>query len=350
MVRNGKKVFVALSGGVDSSTSAAVLLEAGYDCTGVFMVTSEHSSHKDAEDVARRLGIKFYILDLRNDFERILDYFCDEYKGGRTPNPCILCNRLIKFGKLWDFARSKGAELLATGHYAKILKHNGQFGLYEAAYTAKDQSYALSMIDSRILSYIILPMEKSGSKDQTREMAAKFGLGNAQKAESQEICFIPDNDYTAVLEHRCPELVHGGNITDSDGNILGEHSGIHKFTIGQRRGLRIAMGKPYYVVNIDAQSKTVTLGPKEELVHKRLYATDVNWLIDAPKSAFRARVKIRYNDKGDSALVSPQGNNVVVEFDEPKPAITPGQIAAFYVQEGKNNRVVGAGWIDKASD
>ncbi len=350
MVRNGKKVFVALSGGVDSSTSAALLLEAGCYCAGVFMITGEYSNCEDAEDIARRLGIKFYVLDLRKDFERILDYFCNEYKGGRTPNPCVLCNRLIKFGKLWDFARSKGAELLATGHYARILEHNGQLGLYDAVYTDKDQSYALSMIDSRILPYIILPMGKSGSKDQTRKIAAKFGLGNAQKAESQEICFIPDNDYAAELEHRCPELIHGGNITDSDGNILGRHNGIHRFTIGQRRGLRVAMGKPYYVVNIDAQSKTVTLGPKGELVHKRLYATDVNWLIDEPTSAFRARVKIRYNDKGNSALISPHGDSVVVEFDEPKPAITPGQLAAFYVQERKNNRVVGAGWIDKVSD
>jgi len=350
MVRNGRKVFIALSGGVDSSTSAALLLEAGFNCTSVFMITSDYSrrAQADAEDVAQRLGIKLYVLDLRKDFERILDYFCSEYKKGRTPNPCVLCNRSMKFGRLWDFARSKGAELIATGHYARILKQNGQFGLYEAAYTAKDQSYALSMIDSRILPYIILPMG-CNSKEQTREIAVKFGLGTAQKAESQEICFIPDHDYAALLEQRCPELIRNGSIIDSNGNILGQHNGIHRFTIGQRRGLQVAMGKPYYVVNINAQSNTVTIGPKEELVHKRLYATNVNWLIDKPTSAFRARVKIRYNDKGASALVCPRGDSAAVEFDEPKPAITPGQLAVFYVQEGKNNRVVGAGWIDKTS-
>ncbi|OHB60072.1 MAG: tRNA 2-thiouridine(34) synthase MnmA [Planctomycetes bacterium RBG_13_46_10] len=349
MAHKGKKVFIALSGGVDSSTSAALLLEAGYNCAGVFMITNENSSHAqtDAEEMAEKLGIKLYVLDLRKDFERILDYFCNEYKRGRTPNPCVLCNRLMKFGKLWAFAQSKGAELLATGHYARIIESNGKFGLYEAVYTFKDQSYALSMIDNKILPYIILPMG-CNSKDQTRKIASKFGLGTAQKEESQEICFVPDNDYASVLKKCFPELVHSGNIINSSGNVLGEHDGIYRFTIGQRRGLRIAMGKPYYVVNINADSNTVTLGPKEELFHKQLYATDVNWLIDKPVSVFRARVKVRYNDKGNSAQVYPQGDSVTVEFDEPKSAITPGQLAVFYIQEGKNNEVAGAGWIDKA--
>ncbi len=351
MARNNKKVFIALSGGVDSSTAAAVLLEAGFDCSGVFMITSDCNRHAqiDAENVAKKLGIKLYVLDLRNDFERILDYFCSEYKKGRTPNPCVLCNRIIKFGRLWDFARSKGAELLATGHYARTFKLNGQVSLYEAADTAKDQSYALSMIDRDILPNIILPIG-CYKKNQTREMAAKFGLDTAQKTESQEICFIPDDDYAAVLEQRCPELVRRGNIIDSSGNILGEHNGIHRFTLGQRRGLRVAMGSPYYVVKIDAQSNTITVGPKEELMHKKLQVTDVNWLGDRPASACLWRVKIRYNDEGAFASVRPQGDSAAVEFDEPKSAITPGQLAAFYVNEGKNSKIVGGGWIEKASD
>ncbi len=348
MVGNRKKVLVALSGGVDSSTAAALLLKSGFDCAGVFIITSDHSRHAqtEAEAVAKKLCIKLYVLDLRSDFEQILDYFCNEYEKGRTPNPCVFCNRLIKFGKLWDFARSKGAELLATGHYARIFKLNGRVGLYDAVDTAKDQSYALSMIDRSILPYIILPMG-CYLKGQTREMAANFDLGTAQKKESQEICFIPNNDYTAVLEQRCPELVRKGSIVDSNGKILGEHNGTHRFTIGQRRGLRVAMGKPYYVVKIDAQSNTVTLGPKEELMHRQLWATDVNWLVDEPASAFRAKVKIRYNDRGASALVCPQDNGVFVEFDEPNRAITPGQLAAFYVEESTNNRLIGGGWIDK---
>ena len=351
MVSNGKKVFVALSGGVDSSTAAALLLQAGFDCAGVFMITSDQTLHTqtDAEEVAHQLNIKLYVLDFRADFERILDYFCSEYRKGRTPNPCVLCNRYIKFGKLWDFARANGAQFFATGHYARILKADDGVGLYAAADTAKDQSYVLSMIDKDILPYIILPMGEY-SKDRTREMAAKLGLNTAQSKESQEICFIPDDDYVAVLEEKCPKIVRKGDIVDSSGKVLGEHNGVHRFTIGQRRGLRVAMGRPYYVVKIDAESNTVTLGPKEEVMHSKLSATGVNWLTDKPNSAFQANVKIRYNDRGALATVWPQaGDEVVVEFDEPVSAITPGQLTVFYVQDVLGSRVIGGGWIDKSS-
>jgi len=353
MVGNGTRVFIALSGGVDSSTAAALLCRNGFDCTGVFMVTSDSARHAqaDAEAVAEKLGIRLHVLDLRKDFEQILDYFCSEYGKGRTPNPCVFCNRYIKFGKLWDFAVGAVREppLLATGHYARIIRHNNNVGLYEASYSAKDQSYALSMIDKNVLAHIILPMGNY-SKEQTREMAAKFGLGTEHKAESQEICFIPDDGYVCVLEHRRPELVRKGDIIDSSGKVLGEHNGVHRFTIGQRRGLRIAMGRPYYVSKIDAESNTVTLGPKEEVMHRKLFATGANWLTDEPVCSFRAKVKIRYNDGGASATVTPRENNVVVEFDEPVSAITPGQLAAFYVQEGNNSRLIGGGWIDRAAD
>jgi len=368
MVSSSGKVFVALSGGVDSSTTAALLCQKGFDCAGVFMITSDEAcrAQEDAEKVAKKLGMKFYVLDLRRNFERILDYFCSEYKQGRTPNPCIFCNRYIKFGRLWDFARGNGADFLATGHYARILDTRNwldgyqlsitsyqspaiSVGLYEAADVAKDQSYALSMIDKAILPYVILPMGEY-SKARIKEMAAEFGLGIERKKESQEICFIPNNDYVAVLEERCPELVRSGDIVDSSGKILGRHNGVHRFTIGQRRGLRVAMGRPYYVVKIDAQTNTVTLGPKEEVMHRRLTATAVNWLTDRPQSRFRAKVKIRYNDEGASAMVSPQDSSIAVEFDEPISAITPGQLAVLYVQEAGNNRVVGGGWIDKVSD
>ena len=358
MADQRKKVFVALSGGVDSATAAALLRRNGFDCAGMFMITCDKSFHAqaDAEHVAEKLGIKLYVLDLRRDFVRILEYFCSEYRSGRTPNPCVFCNRHIKFGKLWDFAKSNGAELLATGHYARTFKHNNQTGLYESINTAKDQSYVLSMINKQILPNVIFPMGNY-SKDQARQMAAKFGLGivlwtphGEHKAESQEICFIPNDDYVALLEQRCPELVRKGNIVDSNGKILGKHNGVHRFTIGQRRGLRVAMGKPYYVVKIDAESNTVTLGPKEEVMHSKLRATEVNWLIDEPMSPFRAKVKIRYNDKGTTAMVWPQGNCVVVEFDKPNSAITPGQLAAFYVQEENNSRLIGGAWIEKASN
>jgi len=343
-----RKVFIALSGGVDSSTATALLQRDGYDCAGVFMITNDsaHHAQAEAEKVAGELGIKLHVLDLRKDFEQILEYFYTEYRKGRTPNPCVFCNRLIKFRKLWEFAQNHGARFLATGHYARILNRNNNVGLYEAANPSKDQSYVLAMIRKEMLPNIVLPMGDY-SKDQTRQMAAKFGLHTAQSTESQEICFIPDDDYVAVLEQRCPELVRRGNIIDSSGKVLGEHNGVHRFTIGQRRGLRVAMGTPYYVTKIDAESNTVTLGPKEEVMQNKLRATNTNWLIDEPASPFRAKVKIRYNSKGAFATVIPQDNHVIAEFDEPVSAITPGQLAAFYVQEEKNNRLIGGGWIDR---
>ena len=348
MAGNGNKVFVALSGGVDSSTSTALLQQDGFDCEGVFMITNDNARHAqaEAEMVAGELGIKLHVLDLREDFERIGEYFYNEYRKGRTPNPCVFCNRLIKFGKLWEFARSYGARFLATGHYARIINRNNNIGLYEAANPSKDQSYVLAMIRKEMLPNIVLPMGDY-SKDQTRKMAAKFGLHTAQSSESQEICFIPNDDYVAVLEQRCPELVRKGNVVDSSGRILGEHNGVHRFTIGQRRGLRVAMGKPYYVIKIDAESNTVTLGPKEEVMQNKLRAANTSWLIDKPSAPFRAKVRIRYNSKGAFATVIPHDDHVIVEFDEPVSAITPGQLAVFYIQEEKNNRLIGGGWIDK---
>jgi len=348
MPGNEKKVLIALSGGVDSSTAAALLCRDGFDCAGVFMITNDSARHAqaDAEAVAGKLGIDLDVLDFRKDFEQILDYFCSEYRKGRTPNPCVFCNRLIKFGRLWDFAKSQGIEFLATGHYARILRHNSSAGLYEAANPAKDQSYILAMIDKDVLPNIILPMGDY-SKEQTRQMAAEFGLGTEHHKESQEICFIPDDDYVAVLEQRCPELVRKGDIVDSNGKVLGEHEGVHRYTIGQRRGLRVAMGRPYYVTRIDAKSNTVTLGPKEEVMHRKLRTMKINWLVEEPATPFRAKVKIRYNDTGAWATVNPQDNDAIVEFHKPVPAITAGQLAAFYIQEAGQNRLIGGGWIDK---
>lgn len=347
-MNTSRKVLVALSGGVDSSTAAALLLEQGFECCGVHMLSCDNfqPAKARAEEAAAALGIKLFVVDLRKDFERVLDYFCDEYKRGRTPNPCVFCNRFIKFGRLLDFGLENGFDFFATGHYARLLHRQSDLGLY-AANTAKDQSYALAMIRREVLRNLILPMGDR-TKQRARETAKRLGL--AEREESQEICFIPDDDYVAVLEQKCSGLSGPGDIVDSSGKVLGRHEGIYGYTIGQRRGLRIAMGKPYYVVAIDSQTNTVVLGPKEKLLHRKLLAANVNWLMGEPQSAFEVLVKIRYNDSGTPAKVYTEGSNVVVEFDEPVSAITAGQLAVFYIKEGEDLRVAGGAWIDRAYD
>jgi len=346
------KVVVALSGGVDSSAATALLLEAGYDCQGVFMITCEQHrcAQDDAEQVARRLGIELTVLDLREKFQEILAYFFETYRRGCTPNPCVVCNRKVKFGRLWDFAQEKGATYLATGHYARILdRGDGQAGLYQSAALAKDQSYVLSMVDREVFNHVLLPLGEY-SKDQARQIARQLGLGTEAKEESQEICFIPDDDYVALLEAHHPELVREGPIVDSAGKTLGAHQGIHRYTIGQRRGLGVAMGKPYYVTRLDAGANTVVLGPKEEVLHSGLSTGPVNWLIDPPADPFDATVKIRYNDRGKPGRIFPDAAGVRVVFETPNLAITPGQLAVFYIDSEAGRRVAGAGWIERVSD
>jgi tRNA-specific 2-thiouridylase len=345
-----KKVFAAISGGVDSSTAAAVLLQRGYEVDGIFMLTCEASRSDEirAVQVAEILGIKLHVLDMRHEFQKVLDYFCSEYRQGRTPNPCVVCNRLIKFEKLWQFAQDKGAKYFSTGHYVCVRQTPDGFGLYESP-SEKDQSYALAMIDRKILPHLIFPMGDY-SKDQTRQLSRQFGLGTSEHKESQEICFIPDDGYTALLEKFAPELVRDGDIIDTSGQVLGTHHGIHRYTIGQRRGLGIAMGQPCYVVRIDAENNTVTLGPKEQLMHKKLLAKPVNWLMDQPDNLFRAKVKIRYNDKGAPATVHIRGEQIEAEFDTQASAVTPGQLAAVYIEGNGEWQLAGGAWIERWSD
>jgi tRNA-specific 2-thiouridylase len=344
-----KKVFVAMSGGVDSSTAAAVLLKEGFDCAGLFMITNDHAqqAQRDAEEVCKKLDIEFHVVDFREDFEEIIQYLCKEYANGRTPNSCVLCNRVIKFGKLWEYAEKKGAEFIATGHYAQMIKTKGCAALYEAVEDSKDQSYVLSMIDRKMLDYIILPMGIYDKKT-VRDLAKEYGLGVEEKEDSQEICFLNDGEYVELVENRFPEAARPGKVVDTGGKVLGKHSGIHCYTIGQRRGLGIALGEPAYVVDIKASTNTVTLGSKQELLSKRLRARSVNWLIDEPSCSFRAKVKIRYNHSGQMAEVINEDDGVVVEFDEPVSAVTPGQAAVFYCFEAQQWRVAGGGWIEQA--
>jgi len=346
-----EKVYVAMSGGVDSSVAAALLLNQGYDCAGMYMITHEggKKDSADAQAVADKLGIELEILDLREEFNQVIEYFCDEYSCARTPNPCVFCNREIKFGLLWKHAKAKGADYIATGHYIRSLQRDGNACLYAASNLAKDQSYVLSMIDQDVIDHILLPIGEY-SKDKIREIAAEKKLGVESKPDSQEICFIPDDDYVARLELERPELAKEGNIVFSEGKILGTHNGLHNFTIGQRRGLGVAVGFPIYVVRLDLKTNTVVLGEKKDLMHTTLHASCANWLGEKPESPFEAKVKIRYNHSGAKAIVKPVGDGVVITFDEEISAITPGQVAVFYVEETDGLRLSGGAWIDGAGE
>ncbi|MGB8225804.1 MAG: tRNA 2-thiouridine(34) synthase MnmA [Sedimentisphaerales bacterium] len=350
-VQRSPKVFVAVSGGVDSAVAAATLKQAGCDCTAVYMKLYDQPAHKnaDAEKIAKHLDIPFEVLDLTGEFKNVIDYFCGEYKQARTPNPCVFCNRFIKFGKLLEYAKAKGADFIATGHYARVIKDSESFALYAAANMAKDQSYALAMINREVLKNVLFPVGCL-DKSQTRKTAENLGLEVSGKPDSQEICFIPDNDYAAKLESLCPEVIHEGNIIDSGGKILGTHNGIHRFTIGQRRGLKVAMGVPYYVTKLDAGKNTVTLGPDQELLHKNLTAVGANWLINEPSEAFAALIKIRYNHKPVSGYVEPGRDTVKISFDQPLRAITPGQAVVFYLKNENGLKVAGGAWIKESFD
>ncbi len=350
MNTSGKsRVFVAVSGGVDSSTSAALLCEQGYDCAGIFMITHDaaQAATADAEKVCKTLHIELHILDVRKEFEEILDYFTNEYRRARTPNPCVLCNRRIKFGRLWQYARRYGADYIATGHYARIIRQDSFCGLFQSQDKKKDQSYVLSMIHRETLNHILFPMADM-TKEQTRKTAARFGLHTTQKEDSQEICFIPNNDYTGLLVRRCPQIAQPGDVIDKTGKILGRHDGIFHYTIGQRRGLRIALGQPAYVVGLDADTHTVILGSKEDLLSDGLIAEQVNWLIDKPDKPFESLVKIRYNHAGAAATVYPEEDDKVeIRFSQPISAITPGQAAVMYIQTDRGLQIAGGGWIEK---
>lgn len=350
-MKSASKILIAVSGGVDSSVAAALLGQQGYHCQAAYMITHDAAVHAsdDVRSLCDSLGIQLHILDWRDRFELVRQYFLSEYQSARTPNPCVFCNRNMKFAGLLDFARSLGIDRLATGHYARILCHNGDYGLYTAVNTDKDQSYALGMIDRSILPHLIFPLG-SLSKDRTRAIAAELSLQTAHKPDSQEICFIPDNNYPAYLERLCPAIKRPGDIIDTQGKKLGTHNGIYKYTIGQRRGLKVAMGTPYYVVRLDAEKNQVVLGPKSAVLSDKLYATDTNWLCEKIHEPFHAIVKIRYNHKPSPAKINPQPDgSLSIIFDQNISAITPGQTAVIYKDDDYGTRLLAAAWIEKAA-
>jgi tRNA-uridine 2-sulfurtransferase len=397
----GKKVVVAMSGGVDSSVAAALLLEQGCEVVGCFMrlgsddeaeaadgydnireeacdpALKPHPSNPkphhqgccsvndatDARLVAAMLGVPFYVLNFKKDFGRIIDYFVDEYNAGRTPNPCVRCNDWLKFGKLHDYARSIDADYIASGHYARIERPDntagkipgtsaGQAQLLRGIDANKDQSYVLFGSPRDRLDQMLLPiggMHKSEVRQRARDMNLLVG----DKPDSQEICFVPDNDYARLVERRSPDDVVQGDIVNSDGDVVGQHPGHQHFTIGQRRGVGVAFGYPIYVTDRDPKTNTVTIGEKNDLLAEGLIASQTNWLIDDVPSDWRAcGVKVRYNSPptaGRFRVVEP--GMLEVRFDQPVSAVTPGQAVVCYGGDrgGPGDRVLGGGWIDRAT-
>ena len=347
-----KKVAVAMSGGVDSSLCAALLQEQGYEVLGITMQLSDDSREMngvssaatDARRVADFLGIEHVVADFRTLFsDKVVDYFLTEYLTARTPNPCVICNRFLKFGELLSFAKEKGADFLATGHYVRVEKEeDGSFALKKGRDEKKDQSYVLYRLPREILSHILFPLG-SYRKEETRALAQKLSLPVANKAESQEICFVPEDDYKAYLSQHRPNRFRPGDIVDMQGQILGQHRGLPFYTIGQRKGLGIAAAHPLYVIALDEANNRVIVGKNEELYASSLFASDVNWLMEEPTQEISVHAKIRYGSREVQANVLPLKDRAVkVSFLEPQRAVTPGQSVVFYSGE----RLVGGATIE----
>jgi len=351
------KALIAMSGGVDSSVAAYITKENGYDCIGCTMklynnedagISKGHTccsldDVEDARSVAYRLGMPYYVFNFSDDFkEKIICKFIESYESGRTPNPCIDCNRYMKFDKLYERAKTLGCEYVVTGHYARIEKAGGKFLLKKAVDASKDQSYVLYSMTQDQLAHTLFPLGGL-CKSETRDIADKCGFVNAQKPDSQDICFVPDGDYAKIIELHSGKKYEQGNFIDKDGNVIGTHRGIIHYTIGQRKGLGISASEPLYVCGIDTEKNTVTLGQNGDLFSTALTVGDFNWIAgEAPSEQFKASAKIRYRQKEQPATVYPlDDGSVRIVFDEPQRAITPGQAAVIY----EGDTVLGGGTI-----
>ena len=339
------KALVGMSGGVDSSVAVYLCMQEGLSCIGGTMLLHDSTPDAalDASSVAARLGIPFHVFDLSEDFrKKVMDDFVRCYEQGLTPNPCVVCNRHLKFGAFLDIAREMGCDYVVTGHYAQIEKKNGRFLLKKAADEAKDQSYFLYTLTQDQLAHTRFPLG-SLTKAEARAIAETQGFLNAKKRDSQDICFIPDGDYMAFMERHTGKHYEGGNYLDLSGNIVGRHKGAAGYTLGQRKGLGLAMGAPVYVCGKDMAANTVTVGPNEALYRASLRANDWNWIaIEGLTEPIRVTAKARSRMTEQPATVYPEeGGFARVEFDEPQRAITPGQAVVLY----DGNTVIGGGTI-----
>ncbi len=363
------KVLVAMSGGVDSSVTAVMLKEQGYEVIGITMKTWDYSSSggnsnketgcctlesmNDARQVAYRYGFKHFIVDIRDEFgDWVIERFVEEYMNGRTPNPCVLCNTHIKWTAMLRRAKNLGCDYIATGHYAQVREENGRYIISRGKDRNKDQSYALWGVSQENLKHTIFPLG-GYEKSEIRQLATDLGLYNvANKKDSYEICFVPDNDYRRFLRDRVDGLedqVDGGNFVDKHGNILGKHKGYPFYTIGQRRGLHLSMGKPVYVTHIDPETNTITVGDVEDLNHTFCTARQLNMVKydRVPEEDMHVEGAIRYNDDGKPGFLTQTGDDEIqIRFPEGRNAITPGQALVCY--EGDD--VIAGGWIHKVSD
>ena len=357
-----KKALIAMSGGVDSSLAAKLMKDRGFQCIGCTMKLYNNEDAgiertrtccslddvEDARSVAYALGMPFYVFNFTDDFRgTVIRRFIDSYEHGVTPNPCIDCNRFMKFGKLFDRAKILGCSYVVTGHYARIEEQDGVFLLKKAADESKDQSYVLYAMTQEQLAHVMFPLGGM-RKTEVRALAEECGFVNAAKPDSQDICFVPDGDYAGVIERHTGRRPVCGNFVDMSGNVLGQHKGVIHYTIGQRKGLGISAAAPLYVCDICPNTNEVVLGSNEELFRREADVIDFNWISgSAPAHELRCKAKIRYRHPEQWATVTPVGSDAVhIVFDEPQRAITPGQAAVLY----DGDTVLGGGVIQKKTN
>lgn len=342
-----KKLLIAMSGGVDSSVAAAVAAETGIECAGAYLrlLGKNDDAESAAKSVCEKLGMKFYAPDFSAEFEEmVVKRFVNAYEQGLTPNPCLDCNRYVKFGLLLDFAAGMGFDTLVTGHYARITQSgNGRFLLRKALCEEKDQSYVLYSLDQSRLQRIWLPLGEFPSKERVRESARGYGFCNADERESQDICFVPDGDHDGFIRSYTGKDYPDGDFTDLSGNVLGRHKGIIRYTVGQRKGLGLSLKEPMYVIKKDARTNTVVLAAKKDLITSSLIAADFNWVAyeKPPQEPVRVTARVRYHAREVPAHAWAEGDSVRVVFDEPQTAAAPGQAIVLY----DGDKVVGGGTI-----